>query len=142
MHVPEQLLSGVQVVYNDKLMASSYVIGSSQLPLPSQVSTFEPVHEKTNNLGFRPGPTKTRLESNRPDTNQAVQSQHEARSLNLWIKVEEELHYPVAKTKRRSAFLFSHMQIVGFPMQWFIYHFVFFYLLDEVKSLNPRNLMI
>ena len=35
---------------------------------------YEPVHEKTNNLGFRPGPT-----------NQVVQSQHKARSLKLWI---------------------------------------------------------
>ena len=26
---------------------------------------FEPVHEKTNNLGFRPGPTQTRLYSHR-----------------------------------------------------------------------------
>ena len=25
----------------------------------------EPVHEKTNNLGFRPGPTQTRLYSHR-----------------------------------------------------------------------------
>ena len=27
--------------------------------------TFEPVHEKTNNLGFRPGPTRTGLYSHR-----------------------------------------------------------------------------
>ena len=27
--------------------------------------TIEPVHEKTNNLGFRPGPTQTRLYSHR-----------------------------------------------------------------------------
>ena len=26
---------------------------------------YEPVHEKTNNLGFRPGPTQTRLNSHR-----------------------------------------------------------------------------
>ena len=26
---------------------------------------FEPVHEKTNNLGFRPGPTQTSLYSHR-----------------------------------------------------------------------------
>ena len=26
---------------------------------------YEPVHEKTNNLGFRPGPTQTRLYSHR-----------------------------------------------------------------------------
>ena len=27
--------------------------------------TFEPVHDKTNNLGFRPGPTQTSLYSHR-----------------------------------------------------------------------------
>ena len=27
--------------------------------------SIEPVHEKTNNLGFRPGPTQTRLYSHR-----------------------------------------------------------------------------
>ena len=27
--------------------------------------TFEPVHEKTNNLGFQPGPTQTSLYSHR-----------------------------------------------------------------------------
>ena len=36
---------------------------------------FELVHEKTNSVGFR-------IMS---DTNQAVQSQHKARSLKLWI---------------------------------------------------------
>ena len=29
--------------------------------LISAICTYEPVHEKTNNLGFRPGPTQTRL---------------------------------------------------------------------------------
>ena len=38
--------------------------------------TYEPVHEKANDLWFRPGPTQT---------GQAVQSQHKARSLKLWI---------------------------------------------------------
>ena len=48
----------------------------------------EPLHEKTNNLG-----------SDSSDTNQAVQSQNKARSLKLWIQVEEELHYPCSKNK-------------------------------------------
>ena len=30
-----------------------------------KVTLYEPVHEKTNNLGFRPGPTQTRLYSHR-----------------------------------------------------------------------------
>ena len=29
------------------------------------ISVFEPVHEKTNNLGFQPGPTQTSLYSHR-----------------------------------------------------------------------------
>ena len=37
VHIPDQLLSGVQVFFYDKLMATSYVIGSSQLPIPMQV---------------------------------------------------------------------------------------------------------
>ena len=31
----------------------------------TEYKTFEPVHEKTNNLGFRPGPTQTSLYSHR-----------------------------------------------------------------------------
>ena len=31
----------------------------------AQKKSNEPVHEKTNNLGFRPGPTQTRLYSHR-----------------------------------------------------------------------------
>ena len=31
----------------------------------SYLHIFEPVHEKTNNLGFRPGPTQTGLCSHR-----------------------------------------------------------------------------
>ena len=30
-----------------------------------KIIVFEPVHEKTNNLGFRPGPTQTGLYSHR-----------------------------------------------------------------------------
>ena len=37
VHIPDLMLSGVQVFFYDKLMATSYVIGSSQLPLPVQV---------------------------------------------------------------------------------------------------------
>ena len=58
------------------------------------------------------------------DTNQAVQSQHKARSLKRWIYGEEEYSIPMGKIKAliscavtASASLFSHnMQIVGFLM--------------------------
>ena len=46
----------------------------------SELLKYEPVHEKTNNLGFRRGLTHK----------QGVQSQHKARSLKLWIQVGEE----------------------------------------------------
>ena len=36
---------------------------------------------------------------NRSDTNQAVQSQKRAKSLKLWIQVEEELYYPCSENK-------------------------------------------
>ena len=54
------------------------------------LKTFEPVREKTNNLGFRQGQTQTG----------PVQLQKKARSLKLCIKVEEELNYPLAKQRR------------------------------------------
>ena len=61
------------------------------------------------------------------DTNQPVQSQKKARSLKLCIKVEEELYYPCIENKGADqlicVFVFAHMQIVGFPMQWLIYRF-------------------
>ena len=41
---------------------------SDALPLSllaSPLLTYEPVHEKTNNLGFRPDPTQIRLYSHR-----------------------------------------------------------------------------
>ena len=41
--------------------------------------SYESLHEKTNNLGFRPGPTQTSLYGHK-----------KARSLKLWIYVEEE----------------------------------------------------
>ena len=47
------------------------------------------MREKTNNFGF---PTRS-------DTNQAVQSQTKARSLKLWIQVEEKLYYPCSENK-------------------------------------------
>ena len=58
---------------------------------------------------------------NRSDTNPAVQAQKRARSLKFRVKVEEELYYPSSENKgadqlRGTASLFSHMQIVGFPM--------------------------
>ena len=70
---------------------------------------------KTNNLGFRPGPTQTDL-----------QSQKMARGLKFWIKKVEELYYLSSENKgagqlrsnSSSAPSFSPMQIVGFIMQW------------------------
>ena len=62
---------------------------------------------------------------NRSDTNRPVQSQKRARSLKFGILVEEELYYPSSENKgtdqlrgkKKSAHLFLHMQIVGFPMR-------------------------
>ena len=36
---------------------------------------------------------------NRSDTNQAVQSQKQARDLKFWLEVEEELYYPCSENK-------------------------------------------
>ena len=36
---------------------------------------------------------------NRSDTNQAVQSQKQARGLKFWLEVEEELYYPSGENK-------------------------------------------
>ena len=36
---------------------------------------------------------------NRSDTNQAVQSQKQARSLKFWSKIEKELYYPSSENK-------------------------------------------
>ena len=36
---------------------------------------------------------------NRSDTNQAVQSQKQARDLKFWLEVEEELYYPSSENK-------------------------------------------
>ena len=36
---------------------------------------------------------------NRSDTNQAVQSQKQARGLKFWLEVEEELYYPSSENK-------------------------------------------
>ena len=41
---------------------------------------------------------------NRSDTNQAVQSQKQARSLKFRIEVEEELYYPSSKPKALISF--------------------------------------
>ena len=51
--------------------------------------SYEPVHEKTNNLGF---PTRS-------DSNQAVQSQKIARSFKFRMKEEEGLYYPYRENK-------------------------------------------
>ena len=47
--------------------------------------SFEPVREKTNNLGSR------------SDTNRAVQSQKMARGWEFWIEKVEVLYYPCSK---------------------------------------------
>ena len=36
---------------------------------------------------------------NRSDTNQAVQSQKQARDMKFWLDVEEELYYPSSENK-------------------------------------------
>ena len=60
---------------------------------------------------------------NRSDTNQAVQSQKQARDLKFWLEVEEELYYPSSENKGADQLrgLFSPMQIVDFPMGRLIY---------------------
>ena len=52
---------------------------------------------------------------NRSDTNQAAQSQKQARSLKFRIYEEEEVYYLCSESL--SVSLFLHMQIVGFPMR-------------------------
>ena len=52
---------------------------------------FEPVREKTNNLGFQL--------SNQIDTNRLRQSQKIARSLKFRMKEEEGLHFPCSENK-------------------------------------------
>ena len=49
-----------------------------------EANEYEPSHEKTNNLGFRPGPTQTGKQ---------------ARSLKFWISEEEELSYLCSEIK-------------------------------------------
>ena len=46
--------------YAEKKIACRFVFGSREIIL-----IIEPVHDKTNNLGFRPGPTQTSLYSHR-----------------------------------------------------------------------------
>ena len=57
--------------------------------------TFEPSHEKTNNLRFRPGPAQTSL---------SVQLQKMATSLKFWVKGEEILYYLSSETKALISF--------------------------------------
>ena len=63
---------------------------------------------------------------NRSDTNQTVQAQKIARGLNIRFRKRRNCTICVAKTKGADQFfcycdfdvrLFSHMQIVGFPMR-------------------------
>ena len=61
-------------------------------------NTCEPVHEKTNSLGFRPGPTQARLYSHR--------RQQEA--LNFEFKKKRYCTICVAKTKA----------LINFPVSW------------------------
>ena len=63
----------------------------------------EPSHEKTNNLGFRPGPTQTCTVT------------ENGRSLNLWIYIAEEWYCPCSENK--GAVQFSHNAFVGFLMR-------------------------
>ena len=87
-------------------------------PLGFLMMTFEPSHEKTNNLGFQRSRTQT--------------SQHSHRSrLKAWnfrFRKKRGCTICVAKTKALiscavTASLIWHMQIVGFLMQWLIYYF-------------------
>ena len=50
---------------------------------------FELVREKTNNLGFRPGPTQTGLYSHRS----------RLETLNFGFKKKKELYYPCSENK-------------------------------------------
>ena len=54
----------------------------------------------------------------RSDTNRAVQSQKQARSLKIWVKIEEELFYPCNENKGADQLRsYSPVQIVYFPMR-------------------------
>ena len=60
---------------------------------------YEPVLEKTNNLGFRPGPTKTKLYSNRS---------------RLKLKEKRDSMYYVVKTKALISFAVTAKLVCAF----------------------------
>ena len=48
------------------MLPCEYILNKSENTTHNiSIYKFEPVHEKTNNLAFRPGPTQTRLYSHR-----------------------------------------------------------------------------
>ena len=56
----------------------------------TDVSVYKPLNEKNNNLGIHPTMS---------DTNQAIQSQKQARSLKFQIYKEEEVFYQYSENK-------------------------------------------
>ena len=72
----------------------------------------KPRREKSGLRGSRPGATQIGL-YDRCDTDPSVQSQKHARSLKVWLLIEEEFILRVAKTR---APLFLHMQKSVFLM--------------------------
>ena len=95
-------------------------------------SIFEPVHEKTNNLGFRSGLTQTGLYSH---------------SLKFRIKEEEKCTIRVAKTKALISFavtaklasVFAHVDC------WFCHeatHFAKFLLNSNKHEIDPTHMHV
>ena len=82
---------------------------------------YEPSHEKTYNLGFKPG---------------LVQSQKQARSLKFQIEEEEECTICVAKTK-----VLICLIVFAFACFWFSNAVAHFYYV-EFHCISDNNLEI
>ena len=72
----------------------------------------------------------------RSDTNQAVQSQKQARSLKFWVYVEEELYYPCSEAHLRLCFRLCRLLV--FPCSG--YYKVFDYFFDRIWIKRQANL--
>ena len=97
------------------------------------VRTLEPVHEKTNNLGFRPGPTQTRLYSHR--------SRLEA--WNFGFKKKRDCTIRVAKTKALISFAVTAKLICVFVFAyadcWFSHAQAHFWWKHKITKYGQIN---
>ena len=71
--------------------------------------TDEPSHEKTNNLGFRPGPTQTGLYCHRS----------RLKSWDFGFKKKRDCTIHVVKTTRLSASQCLSAPVFAYPFCWF-----------------------